>query len=101
MLLKIYTSNTYYNTLSYYIIIIPVSQFIHLEDAQTIPNNPKHSQNKILVVITVLHPRLVKFQNSVRGVDHFVLGTNCKILSMEKIWYKSTTKMASLESANS
>ena len=73
-------------------------QIIDLKNAQ---GNPKTSQNRKLVVITVLHPRLLKFQNSVRGVDHFVLGTNCKILSMEKIWYKSTTKMASLESANS
>ena len=95
MLLKIYTSNTYYNTLVYY------NTCISIYSLTECTNNPKHSQNKILVVITVLHPRLVKFQNSVRGVDHFVPGTNCKILSMENIWYKSTTKMASLESANS
>jgi len=63
-------------------------------------SNPKESQYRILVVITVPHPRLVKFQNNVRGVDHFVLGTNRQKLSMEKIWYKSTTKMARLESPN-
>ena len=37
-------------------------------------SNPKESQYRILVVITVYHSRLVEFQNNARGVDHFVLG---------------------------
>ena len=49
-------------------------------------SNPKESQYRILVVITVPHPRLVKFQNNVRGVDHFVLGTNCQKIST--VWKK-------------
>ena len=125
MLLKINTSNHYYSTLFKYgteccYITITGSVYTYrygtvyttITSTVLVDNSfkllignpdatPEASQNRKLVVITVLHPRLVNFQNSVRGVDHFVPGTKCKILSMEKIWYKSSTKMASLELDNS